>query len=88
MPPKAAPTTAIVSRSADVQNTSMADTTTINNSLDRAWFKNMLQQLTVNQKALKAKLNAHNHQPVKMPSVEKFTEDRVKLKGFLTQIKM
>ena len=34
------------------------------------------------------KLNAHNHQLVKMPSVEKFAGDKVKLKRFLTQIKM
>ena len=34
------------------------------------------------------KLNAHNHQPVKMSLVEKFAEDKAKLKGFFTQIKM
>ena len=48
MPPKAVLTTAIVSRSADVQNTSIVDTTTTSDGLDRVWFKDMLQQLTVN----------------------------------------
>jgi len=36
MPPKAAPTTAIVSRSADIQNISIADTTTTSNDSDKA----------------------------------------------------
>ena len=73
MPPKAAPTTVTASRSADVQNTSMANAMTINNGSDRAWFREMLQQLTVNQKAFKMKLNAYNYQPVKMLSVKQFT---------------
>jgi len=70
MPPKVTPTTATVSRSADLVDTSMADITTTSNNSDRAWFKNILQQLTVNQDALKAKLDVHNHQPVKMPLIE------------------
>ena len=48
MPPKAAPTTATASRSVDVQDTSMADMITISNNSDEVWFKDMLQQLTVN----------------------------------------
>ena len=70
MPPKATPTTATASRLADVVDTSMADTTTTSDNLDGAWFRNTLQQLTVNQNALKAKLDMYNHQPVKMPSIE------------------
>ena len=34
------------------------------------------------------KLNAYNHQLVKMLSVEKFAKNKVKLKGFFTQIKI
>ena len=53
------------------------------------WFKETLQQLIINQNALiKAKLNAYNHQPVKIPLIEPFTEDRSKLKGFFIQVKI
>jgi len=47
MPPKMTLTTVTTNRSANVQNTSMADTIISDNS-DGLWFKNMLQQLTVN----------------------------------------
>jgi len=36
MPPKTAPTTATISRSADIQNTSITDATTTSNGLDGA----------------------------------------------------
>jgi len=42
MPLKAAPTTVITNRLADVQDTSMADVTTTNNNLDRVWFRDIL----------------------------------------------
>jgi len=37
---------------------------------------------------MKEQLDAKKHQPVKMPSIEKFNEDWLKLKGFLMQIKI
>ena len=82
MPPKVIPTTATISRLVDVQDTSMEDARISNNS-DGAWFQDILQQLTVNQNALKVKLDVYNHQPVKMPSIEIFAGDKVKLKGFI-----
>jgi len=42
MSPKTAPTTVTASRSADVQDTSMADAITINNGSDRVWFRDIL----------------------------------------------
>jgi len=47
-----------------------------------------LQQLIKNQNTFKAKLNAYNHQPVKMPSIKKFAGDKAKLKRFITQVKI
>ena len=66
----------------------MADVTTTSNGLNGAWIREIMQQLTVNQNALKAKLNIYNHQSVKMLSIEWFTGDRLKLKGFFTQVKI
>jgi len=37
---------------------------------------------------IKEQLNAQKHQLVKMPLIEKFNKDQLKLKGFLTQIKI
>jgi len=42
----------------------------------------------INQNAFKMKLDAHNHQPIKMLSIERFVENKVKLKGFIMQIKI
>ena len=61
MPPKATPTIVTVSRSADIQDTSMEDAS-ISNNMDSAWFRNTLQQLTVNQNTFKVKLNIYNYQ--------------------------
>ena len=41
-----------------------------------------------NQDALKMKLNVYNHQSVKMPSIERFAEDKTKLKKFIMQVKI
>ena len=37
---------------------------------------------------IKEQLNTQKHQPVKMPSIEKFNRNQFKLKGFLMQIKI
>ena len=77
MPPKATPIIATANRSQDIQNTGIKDVS-ISNGSDNIWFRNTLQQLIVNQKAFKAKLNVHNHQPVKMPSIKKFAKNKAK----------
>ena len=41
-----------------------------------------------NQAVLKKQLNKQKHQPVKMPAIEKFNGEWLKLKRFLTQIKI
>jgi len=41
-----------------------------------------------NQDIFKIRINIYNHQTVKMPSIKKFAEDRAKLKGFFTQVKI
>ena len=87
MPPKATPTTMTASRSADIEDTSMEDTS-MSNNIDNAWMKTTLQQLTKNQNAFKMKIDAYNHQLVKMSSIEKFADDKAKLKEFFTQIKI
>ena len=85
MPPKATPIIATISRSQDMQDTSIKNTSS---NADGTWFKDTLQQLTINQNAFKTKLNAHNYQPVKMPLIKRFAGDRSKLKKFLTQVKI
>jgi len=64
MPPKTTPITVTASKLANIINTSMADTTITNNNLNKMWFRDILQQLTINQNAFKAKLNVYNHQTV------------------------
>ena len=74
-----------LSRPADVTDTSMADAMT---SVDTEWLKENMQQLMDNQAVMKKQLDAWRHQPVKMPAIEKFNRDWLKLKRFLTQIKI
>jgi len=78
-------TKATLSRQADVTDTSMADAMT---SADTKWLKENMQQLMDNQVVIKKQLDAQRHQPVKMPAIKKFNGDWLKLKGFLTQIKI
>jgi len=75
MLPKATLTTATTSRLADVQNTSIEDTS----STDIAWLKENVQQLIDNQAVIKEQLNAQKHQSVKMPAIKKFNRNRLKL---------
>ena len=66
-------------------DTSMADAMT---SADTEWLKENMQQLMNNQAVIKEQLDAQRHQLVKMPVIKKFNGDQLKLKGFLTQIKI
>ena len=88
MPPKAAPTTVTISRSTNIQNTSMVDATTTNDNSDGVQFKDTLQQLIVNQEIFKAKLNMYNHQLIKMLLIKKFAGNKMRLKRFFTQVKI
>ena len=57
-------------------------------STDVEWLREQMQQVVDNQAVLKEQLDEQKHQPVKMPAIEKFNRDQLKLKGFLTQIKI
>jgi len=64
-------TEAILSRPADVTDTSIADTS----STDTKWLRENMQQLIDNQAVMKQQLNKQKHQPVKMPLIKKFNRD-------------
>jgi len=85
MAPQASTTKATSSRPADITDTSMADATT---NADTEWLKENMQQLIDNQAVMKEQLDTQRHQPVKMPAIKKFNRDQLKLKEFLTQIKI
>ena len=72
------------SGSQNTTDTSMPDASSANT----AWLKENMGYLMENQEVLKNRLNTSRHQLVKMPSIEKFTENRSKLKGFLVQVKL
>ena len=48
----------------------------------------VVNQLTNNSVVLDNKINSIGMSKVKMPSIKKFSGEKVKLKGFLTQIKL
>jgi hypothetical protein len=48
----------------------------------------VVNQLTNNGIALNDKINSIKVFKIKMPSIKKFSREKVKLKGFLTQIKL
>ena len=74
-----------LSRLANITDTSIVNTSS---SADTEWLKENMQQLIDNQAVMKEQLNMQKHQPVKMPLIEKFNRDWLKLKGFLMQIKI
>ena len=57
MSPKVTPTTATTSRSTDIQDTSIENTSNI----DIAWLKENIQQLMDNQAVIKEQLNTQKH---------------------------
>jgi len=71
MAPQALTTKATSSRPVDVTDTSMADVS----SADTEWIRENMQQLIDNQVVIKQQLNEQKHQPVKIPSIEKFNGD-------------
>ena len=91
MPPKAAvpaatePAATTTSGPSGTQgDTSMAETS--QQSVE--WYRDMITQLAENQAALKEQLDKQGHRSVKMPSVERFSGEAHKLRGFLTQVKI
>ena len=52
------------------------------------WYREMITQLADNQAALKEQLDRQGHRAIKMPSVERFSGEAHKLRGFLTQVKI
>jgi hypothetical protein len=48
----------------------------------------VVNQLTNNSVALNNKINSIGMSKVKMPSIKKFSREKAKFKGFLTQIKL
>jgi hypothetical protein len=48
----------------------------------------VVDQLTNNGVVLNDKINSIGMSKVKMPSIERFSGEKVKLKGFLTQMKL
>ena len=51
-------------------------------------LRKVVNQLTNNSVALDNKINSIGMSKVKMPLIERFSGEKVKLKGFLTQIKL
>ena len=80
MPPKATPTTATASGL--VGNTSIADTDL--QVVMMGQLQTIINQLTGNGQALKNKIAEIGMSKIKMPLIEKFSGEKVKLKGFLT----
>jgi hypothetical protein len=48
----------------------------------------VVNQLTNNSVVLDDKINSIKMSKVKIPSIKRFSREKVKLKGFLTQIKL
>jgi hypothetical protein len=84
MPPKTTLTTAITLGL--VGNTSIADTDS--QVVIMGQLYKVVNQLTNNSVALNNKINSIGISKVKMPSIKRFSEEKVKFKGFLTQIKL
>jgi hypothetical protein len=84
MPPKTTLTTATTSGL--VGNTSIADTDS--QIVMMGQLCKVVNQLTSNSIVLDNKINSIGISKVKMPSIKRFSGEKVKLKGFLTQMKL
>jgi hypothetical protein len=84
MPPKTIPTTATTSGS--VGDTNMADTDSQVVMMGQLY--EVVDQLTNNSVALDNKINSIGMSKVKIPSIKRFSGEKAKLKGFLTQMKL
>jgi hypothetical protein len=80
MPPKTILTT--VTTSGSVGNTSIANTDS--QVVIIGQLHKVVNQLTNNSVALDNKINSIGISKVKMPSIKRFSGEKVKLKGFLT----
>jgi hypothetical protein len=80
MPPKITLTTAITSGL--VGDTNIADTDS--QVVIMGQLHKVVNQLTNNSVALNNKINSIEMSKVKMPSIKKFSGEKIKLKGFLT----
>jgi hypothetical protein len=84
MLPKIIPTTAITLKS-------VGDTSIANIDLQVVTIKQLykiINQLTNNGVVLNNKINSIGISKVKMPLIKRFSGEKVKFKGFLTQIKL
>ena len=84
MLPKIIPTTATTLGL--VNNTSIADTDSQMVTIGQLY--KIVDQLTNNGIALDNKINSIGMSKVKMPLIERFSREKAKLKGFLTQMKL
>ena len=72
--------------SGSVGDTSIADTDS--QVVTIAQLQIIINQLTSNRQALENKITEMGISKVKMPSIKRFSSEKAKLKGFLTQIKL
>ena len=84
MPLKAAPTTATTLKL--IGDISIADTDSQIVTIGQLQF--IINQLIGNGQALENKINKIGMSKVKMPLIKRFSGEKAKLKGFLTQIKL
>jgi hypothetical protein len=84
MPPKTILTTATTLKS--VGDTSIANIDSQVVTMGQLY--KVVNQLTNNGVVLNDKINGIGMSKVKIPSIKKFSGEKVKLKGFLTQIKL
>jgi hypothetical protein len=84
MPPKTIPITATTLGS--VSDTSIANTDS--QVVIMGQLCKVVNQFINNSIALDNKINSIGMSKVKMPSIKRFSGEKVKLKGFLTQIKL
>jgi hypothetical protein len=69
-----------------VDNTSIANTDLQVVIIEQ--LQAVINQLINNSIALNNKINSIGMSKIKMPSIKQFNREKVKLKGFLTQIKL
>ena len=88
MPPKAPVTTPLMAattlKSRFSGDTSMADTKS--QIVIVGQLQDIVDQMTNNNKLLKEQVNKIGAVKIKLLSIKRFVEERLKLKGFLTQI--
>jgi hypothetical protein len=80
MPPKTTPTIATTLES--VGDTSIANTDSQIVTMGQLY--KVVNQLTNNSVVLNNKINSMGMSKVKMPSIKRFSGEKIKLKGFLT----